>query len=352
MPADRHWAMMPGTSSQRRRRPRRARLLGGVCALSVAACVACVEIDSRDVLPAAEASGGELSQGGSLAVGGSSHPNGGGGAPASGGAHASGGSSNGGAHATGGSSNGGAHATGGSTSATGHAGRAGSGGSGAVGGASGPPDGTCLPLKGDPTQLSIDDLDDGDNMTSPQGKRLAFWFGFNDNTNCIELPPVNQFVPTPGGALGTSYSANISGTGCLMWGAGMGFDFNRANDVSVLTSCTYDVGPYTGISFYAKSTRPFGFYLPQMDTLSKGSGGGCDVSLGMCEDHYQKAFPSTSGLWIFETVRFKDLTQLGFGQAVLFNPAKVVGVRLQVTLGASANDPYDLSVDQLNFIVN
>jgi hypothetical protein len=30
----------------------------------------------------------------------------------------------------------------------------------------------------------------------------------------------------------------------------------------------------------------------------------------------------------------------------------VVGVRLQVTLGASANDPYDLSVDQLNFIVN
>jgi len=56
--------------------------------------------------------------------------------------------------------------------------------------------------------------------------------------------------------------------------------------------------------------------------------------------------------WTLKTIYFKDLTQLRFGQIVAFDPAHVVGLRFQVTVGATKAEPYDLSIDELNFVGN
>ena len=45
-----------------------------------------------------------------------------------------------------------------------------------------------------------------------------------------------------------------------------------------------------------------------------------------------------------------DRAAQGFGQVLAFEPARVVGLLFQLTQGATKDDPYDLSVDELNFV--
>lgn len=315
--------------------------------LAAGAAIACVEIDSREVLPpdlgAAEvSSGGALNTAGSAAHAGSNPVSAG--APAVGGARAAGGSAaTGGPHATAGASQGGAGAT---APAASHAGAP-------AGGASSVKSGACVPLKGDATQLLIDDLEDGDNEASTEGGRLAFWFGFNDGVACTQMPPVESaFKPTAVGTPATNrYVAEISGTGCTAWGAGIGVEFNRNNDVPDGLTCPYDLGPYTGVSFYFRSSGPVTVLVSTMQTRDKSLGGSCDTAKGRCDDHYQITFPGAAA-WTKKTVHFKELAQFGFGQPVPFDPTQSTGLTFQIAAGATATTAYDLALDDLNFVLD
>lgn len=336
----------------------RASFVGRVLALPVALCAACVEVDSRQVLPGEPGTGGDsAAQGGGLSTGGSIASSGGrlssvgsggstsiagglpGGAPGSGG---HGGAVPGG---TGGLASGGSQAGG---AAQGGAAQGGHGGAVAQGGATG----VCVQLKGDPTQPLIDDLEDGNSQIAQQGRRVGNWFTYNDGASCTETPsPLTQFNPITGGANGSAVAANINGLGCTTWGAGMGFDFNRANGVSTAQSCPYDVGPYVGIAFFAKSatSTSFNVLVPLMTTESATIGGKCTPTTGLCDDHYRKNISSVSPVWTQYKVLFSELKQYGFGVPTSFDPTQTVGIRFEILAGSTATVPYDLSVDQLTF---
>jgi hypothetical protein len=137
----------------------------------------------------------------------------------------------------------------------------------------------------------------------------------------------------------------------LTWGAGMGFDFNRANNVPVSKSCAYDVSAYTGISFYAKSTTSnnFDVLVPLLATENTSIGGNCVPTTVQCDDHYQQTFPAATATWSLYKIVFKQLKQAGFGVVVPFDATQVVGVRFQTTVAASAATAFDLWVDQITF---
>lgn len=324
-------------------------------------CAACVAVDSREVVPADLGSGGSsaseagsTSRGGSATTSGGSSASNGGAAVSSGGAAVSGGGSKGQAGGAGTSSGAGGH----SGSGAGGSGGLVSSGAGAGGVSSAGASGVCLNLKADPSAPLLDDLDvlstpPEQEQIAQQSGRVGYWFAYNDGSSCTETPALSTpFVATAGGALSTPGAARMNGQGCLMWGAGMGFDFNRGNNIPVDKACSYDVSAFTGISFYAKSTtlNNFNVLVPMLSTENSSIGGNCvSTATVQCDDHYQQIFPAATATWTAYQIAFKQLKQAGFGKVVPFDATQVVGVRFQTTVAASATSPYDLWVDQISF---
>lgn len=195
----------------------------------------------------------------------------------------------------------------------------------------------------------IDDLEDGDDAIAEANGRLGGWYTFNDMTvGGTQTPPETGFVPTAGGADGSAYAAATSGKGFTEWGAGMGFDLNNPEAVGMTgPRGTYDVTPYRGIAFYAKSNVPVRLAVATTGVTATTEGGLCTPSTTMgqeCDDTHG-ANLSISSDWKEFTLEFADLRQGGWGKVVPFEPTDVMAVLFQVDKSLE----FDFAVDNVRF---
>jgi len=182
----------------------------------------------------------------------------------------------------------------------------------------------------------IDDLEDGDGSIKDLGGRVGAWYTYNDMTAAgTETPKAGDpFVPL-GAGNGSAKSAEASGSGFTVWGAGFGFDLNNSGT----TKKTYSVGTFTGIVFSAKGT-PFRFKVLTTATVPTAEGGTCATT--KCGDNFGSAIAATAS-WQQFAVSFASLTQEGYGDKATFDPATVIGVQFQVAKGVT----FDISIDDV-----
>ena len=228
------------------------------------------------------------------------------------------------------------------------AGSPGSAGSPVQGGAGAPAAGNCKPAAGTLADLSIDDLEDGDNAIQTLGQRIGFWYAYNDGTATqIPAPDPSGLIPFKPLAGGHSamFSAHTSGPAFTTWGAGIGFDFNN----TAAKSCVYNASAYTGIKFWAKGNVAIKAMVKIPATTPSTSNSGACTTTGMCEDHYfLQPKPMLTDTWTLYTIDFSSPTtfgQEGWGAKASFDKSNIIAVQFQV----GKDLPFDFSVDDLTF---
>jgi len=208
--------------------------------------------------------------------------------------------------------------------------------------------GSCIMAAGTIADLSIDDLEDGDNQIQILGHRSGFWYTYNDGTGMqTPAPDPMGLVPfkTTAGGHSMMFSAHTSGTAFTTWGAGMGFDFNN----TAAKSCVYNASVYSGIKFWAKGNVAIKAMIKIPATTPSTSDSGTCTATGMCEDHYfLQPKPILSDAWTQYTIDFSSTTtfgQEGWGVKVPFDKTNIIAVQFQVGMGVA----FDFSVDDITF---
>jgi hypothetical protein len=245
--------------------------------------------------------------GGSSGVGGSSNL---GGATGVGGALGTGGATSGGATATGGTTG-----TGGTTSVT--------------------LTGSCTPVGND---ARIEDFEDHDKNIGTFEQRLGRWYAFHAGTCTVSPPTSDSFIPVaPSPSNGSNYVGHTDGTGCDVgtWqGGGIGFSFlsNLVNNTETVCP-NYDATKYTGISFDAQGSGEIRVEICMSDIPNDGDCHGAYIGI--------------NSAWTTYTVRWSNLTQVGWGAPVTFNRARLR--KMQFKGRAST---FNFNIDNVKFINN
>jgi hypothetical protein len=208
--------------------------------------------------------------------------------------------------------------------------------------------------------------------------RNGYWYPYNDmTTTCVQkyndempgMPGVKvQYTPEvptsfPMNGSGSAYALHAVWTGCSMWGAGVGGDFNQPPQPDGGTymgpKVEYDVSAYKGIVFWAMATQGsdthFRVKVNMSDETKIADGGKCDetqtdIGTNKCSDAYGQVFTLPSGgAWSRIVIDFADRTkfkQEGWGHIFPWNPAHVVSVQIQ---SSDTSESYDFWVDDVYF---
>jgi hypothetical protein len=220
----------------------------------------------------------------------------------------------------------------------------------------------------------VDDLEDGDNtigngVGAPYPPaRVGYWFTYNSNPTsctplmmsgcpCMQAPPPDPlglipFPPAANPGNGSMFAAHTSGTGCTVWGAGLGVDFNNCSG----KSNAYNVSAYTGVSFSYKSNQPIRVLVASVPNLPQSEGGQCPET--DCHNHHGKNFAAASS-WTTGQITWAELqgsAQIGtpamnpqtYGATRPFDPAQVLNLGFQVD--SAGGQSFDLWVDDVNFL--
>jgi hypothetical protein len=220
----------------------------------------------------------------------------------------------------------------------------------------------------------IDDLEDGDNtigngVGAPYPPaRVGYWFTYNSNPTsctplmmsgcpCMQAPPPDPlglipFPPAANPGNGSMFAAHTSGTGCTVWGAGLGVDFNNCSG----KSNAYNVSAYTGVSFSYKSNQPIRVLVASVPNLPQSEGGQCPET--DCHNHHGKNFAAATS-WTTGQITWAELqgsAQIGtpamnpqtYGATRPFDPAQVLNLGFQVD--SAGGQSFDLWVDDVNFL--
>jgi hypothetical protein len=157
----------------------------------------------------------------------------------------------------------------------------------------------------------IDDMEDGNDRNCPnQGRNGEWWASTGTTTGSIDPAKTGEF---PAYALladarvHSNYGMRLSGKGFghtdADW-ASIGFN--------LIDDAAYDLTPYQGLAFYAKSKAgPVTVHVEFAtdSTTALAEGGACQTK---CNDHWSKSV-SVDGTWRELTVPFSSLAQEGWG---------------------------------------
>jgi hypothetical protein len=199
------------------------------------------------------------------------------------------------------------------------------------------------------TEDLIDDMEGGTGSILAKSGRVGAWYVYNDGSTTGTQTPGVPFEPTElKPARGTSvFAARMTGSGFATWGAGMGFNFNDPGDgKGGSLKSAYDASAYQAITFWAKAGAGSAVSVRiNVSTKDTDPAGGVCAS-AKCSDHFGRNLNLTTE-WEKYTVRFSDLTQSGWGQAVAkFDASAVYAVQFQVGKGAT----FDIYVDDVAFL--
>ncbi len=160
-------------------------------------------------------------------------------------------------------------------------------------------------------ELVIDDMEDGNDRNCPnQGRNGEWWSSTGTITGSIEPPKVGEFPAYPlasDARARSSYGMRLSGNGFghadADW-ASIGFN--------LIDDAAYDLGPYQGLTFYAKSKAgavTIHVAFATDTTTGTSEGGACQTK---CNDHWAKAV-MLGDSWQEFSVSFASLEQEGWG---------------------------------------
>jgi endoglucanase len=191
----------------------------------------------------------------------------------------------------------------------------------------------------------VDDGEDGNNQTPPNGGRGGYWYTFKDAGTTVVDPQAGAYG---GGAFTMSEGGHASswaarfhgkiGTGAVVY-AGLGVNF-------VDPKGQYDATRYSGVSFWARraesSTGKVRLKVPDVNT---------DKEAGVCTECFNDfgADFTFTPEWKQYVVPFKSMHQLaGWGAPIKPHIAadKVYGLQWQVKV-PGAN--YDIYIDDVRF---
>jgi hypothetical protein len=182
----------------------------------------------------------------------------------------------------------------------------------------------------------IDDMEDGNLDIRQANGRMGSWQAFNDgtatgteNSAMTNMDPPRPISSTSGSSV-SQHGFHISGGGYSGWGAGWMVDFN-----AVGVRLPYDVSPYGGLVFWAKSDGPpteVRVALP--DVFSDVAGGICDpndtrVGGKGCYDDYGTNITLTRQ-WRRYEIAFASVSSGSWGLKHQFDTQHVYGIKFSV----------------------
>ena len=117
----------------------------------------------------------------------------------------------------------------------------------------------------------------------------------------------------------------------------------------------YNVGAFTGITFWAMATTgsdtALRVKIPMSDETKVEDGGDCvESSTNKCSDDFGYKFSlPANGNWKQITVKFSDaaFAQEGWGAKFNWNPANVTSIQIQ---SQDKSETYDFWIDDMYFI--
>jgi len=193
----------------------------------------------------------------------------------------------------------------------------------------------CVVTQGGDGESLVDDLEDGDTLIPKQDGRDGWWYTWVDGTGG-EFMPAGAWAPTDVDAFAGQFSARISGSGFLDWGATLGVTLNR--------ECPYDGSAFSGIEFWARGVGRTRVRFTTMATVPNGlSPGTCE---GVCWDDFG-TFIDLTQTWTRYTVAWGDLSQEGWGEPAEFDPLGLLAIVWQA--GMSGTE-FDVWVDDIRFL--
>jgi hypothetical protein len=243
--------------------------------------------------------------------------------------------------------------TGGSTSTgTGGSASTGTGGSTSTGAAA-----DCTMDQGT-TENTISDFEDGSGSVLPNGDRNGGWYSYTDTApTCMVMPAPNGTATAaeiPGGRCQSMFAMHFTGTGCSVFGAGVGTDLAApaSTDAGATTGSAaktpYDVSMYTGISFWVRADKgsSIRFKMPMTDETKTTDGGNCmESTTAKCSDDFGANIALTKN-WVKKTVMFSTMKQEGWGKKFTWTPAHVTSIQFQVPIVAA----FDVWIDDVSFV--
>jgi hypothetical protein len=188
------------------------------------------------------------------------------------------------------------------------------------------------------TNVSIDDLEDGDALITASDGRGGGWYVNNDATSGYQIPAVGTpFEPVSPGAHSSVYSARTTGTGFNDWGAAVGVVLNDASGLR----CPYDAASARGLRFLAKGTGTVTLSVGSASTVPVEYGGRCRSA---CYDYHATTFVVSSA-WSMVQIPWTSLAQGGWGTRAVFSPSGLMFIEFAFGAGAT----FDFSIDDLAF---
>jgi expansin (peptidoglycan-binding protein) len=191
----------------------------------------------------------------------------------------------------------------------------------------------------------IDDFEDGDNVVSELEGRAGHWGAYNDGTGTQTPAAGAALSPEEGGANGSALALHTSGSGFTDWGAGLQVDLNNTGS-GAASRQPFDASAYTGVTFYARGSGELRVEFVTRETSESSQGGTCVEG---CYDAHGSAVLALTAEWKAFTLHFEDLAQEGWGTAVDFSAASLLGLNFKALKGATADATFDLWLDELRF---
>ena len=205
--------------------------------------------------------------------------------------------------------------------------------------------GTPEPPCYDPSNLLIDDMEDGLGDICNLAGRQGSWYTVGDGTSTTLEPASGMpFIPTmiPGGRESSRYAARLTGSGFTDWGALMGFSL----DGQAVSRTTYDASSTGGITFWMKANVAVSVNLLIPATVLETNGGDCvdSATNPNCNSHFSFKITAPSSDWVKYQVPFSSLAQQ-YGGTAAWNPKLLLAIEFLVGPGA----PFDVWVDDVSF---
>jgi hypothetical protein len=176
----------------------------------------------------------------------------------------------------------------------------------------------------------VDDFEDGDDVIMERGNRMGYWYTYKDLSGGSLMPdegtPVMPDVMP--GANDTYRAMRFTGGGFTIWGAGMGFQFNKYMNEA---PNAYNLSGYTGLVFQGKGTVPIRVTVGVPEVLPPSEGGTCveNATMTYCHDAHGMSVNLTKE-WRQYKIPFARLRQEGYGKPATWDATQVIAVGFDV----------------------
>ncbi len=183
----------------------------------------------------------------------------------------------------------------------------------------------------------IDDFEDGDAHAPMLEHRAGQWLTYNDGTSNESPPPGTPFsaLRIPGGRGDSHFGVHNTGGKFSKWGASLSLTLNPHH--------CYDASAYAGIQFWARGRGEIRAVVKVTQVVTEEFGGTCQHD---CFDVHAKTI-KLSKQFEHVTVRWDELSQVGFGEQVPFDPHSLDGIEFAVR---PEQTPFDFWIDDVSFL--